>query len=163
LKVASLVRWSDFIQALVSMIHCHRPAGGSLLPHPQHCNPQGASMKRTLALATVFAFLAACQAIPLQPGAAQVRLTNEEPQGCKFLGDITGNQGNALTGGFTSNRTLETGARNDIKNQAKAMGGNVVYLLTNRAGQTGSFGAGSGGSEQTNVTLSGNVYECPEG
>jgi hypothetical protein len=71
-------------------------------------------------------------------------------------------QGNAFTGDFTSNRTLETGARNDIKNQAKGMGGNVVYLLTNRAGSTGGFGDNGGSLNQTNVTLSGNVYSCPE-
>jgi hypothetical protein len=119
-------------------------------------------MKRALVLAFTLS-LAACQAVPLQPGAAEVRLTNEEPAGCKFLGDVTGNQGNAVTGGFTSNRTLETGARNDIKNRAREMGGNVVYLLTNRAGQTGSFGSEGGGVNQTNVTLSGNVYSCPAG
>lgn len=107
--------------------------------------------------------LAGCQAIPLQPGAEQVRVTNEEPKGCKFLGDATGNQGNAFTGEFTSNRNLETGARNDLKNQARAMGGNVVHLLTDRAGQTGSFGSEGGGLSQTNVTLTGGVYSCPQG
>ncbi len=124
-------------------------------------------MKRRLLLViaapVVVLGLAACQAIPLQPGAEQVRLTNEQPKDCKFLGDVTGNQGNFFTGDFTSNRTLETGARNDIKNQARGMGGNVVYLLTNRAGQSGSFGEGGGGISQTNVTLSGSVYDCPAG
>jgi hypothetical protein len=119
-------------------------------------------MKHVAVLAVVIIGLAGCQAIPLQPGAETVRLTNEEPKGCKFLGDVTGNQGNAFTGDFTSNRTLETGARNDIKNRAQAMGGNVVYLLTNRAGNTGSFGENGGGISQTNVTLSGNVYSCSE-
>ena len=39
------------------------------------------------------------------------------------------------------------------------MGGNVVYIITDRAGQTG----GSGGDvRQTNVTMTGNVYRCPE-
>jgi hypothetical protein len=119
-------------------------------------------MKYVAVFAVVVIGLAACKAIPLQPGAETVRLTNEEPKDCKFLGDVTGNQGNAFTGDFTSNRTLETGARNDIKNQARAMGGNVVYLLTNRAGNTGSVGENGGGISQTNVTLSGNVYSCPE-
>ncbi len=90
-----------------------------------------------------------------------VRLTNTEPTGCKFLGDVTGGQGNFLTGDFTSNTALETGARNDIKNKASAMGGNVVYLLTQRAGQSGGIHNGSGHAAQTNVTLTGNVYTCP--
>ena len=103
--------------------------------------------------------LAACAAIPLDPGAEKVRLTHQEPSGCKYLGDVTGSQGNELTGELTSNSTMETGARNDIKNKARAMGGNVVYLLTQRAGHSGSYG---GSSYQSNVTLTGNVYSCAE-
>jgi hypothetical protein len=49
-----------------------------------------------------------------------------------------------------------------MKNQAQKMGGNVVQMLTNRAGRTGSFGQGSGSMEQTNVTYSGIAYSCPE-
>lgn len=92
-----------------------------------------------------------------------VRLTHVEPstEKCQFLGDITGNQGDALTGLFTENKDLETGARHDLKNKAHAMGGNVVYLLTQRAGQSGGLSSGGGYTEQTNVTLSGNVYRCP--
>lgn len=92
------------------------------------------------------------------PGAASnVRITHNEPgKGCAFLGDVTGSQGDFLRGAITSNADLETGARNDLKNRAAAMGGNVVYLLTQRAGQTGR----KDHSEQTNVTLTGNVYRC---
>ncbi len=107
--------------------------------------------------------LAACAAIELDPSAVKIRLTNTEPgKECEFLGDITGNQGGFFTGEFTSNEHLETGARNDLKNKAHALGGNVVYLLTNRAGQTGVYDANSGGSSQrTDITLGGNVYRCP--
>ena len=106
-----------------------------------------------------FVVLAGCSVTPLQTGAEGVRVTNTEPASeCKFLGDITGNEGNAFTGSFTSNENLETGARNDLKNKAAALGGNVVVLITQRAGQTGS---GDTGGAQTNVTLSGNVYRCP--
>lgn len=55
---------------------------------------------------------------------------------------------------------LLPGARHDLKNQAFAMGGNVIVILTNRAGQTGS-GFGGGSSSQTNVTLTGTVFKCP--
>ncbi|WP_253248803.1 DUF4156 domain-containing protein, partial [Klebsiella pneumoniae] len=74
--------------------------------------------------------------------------------------NVTGSQGNFFTGGWTSNSNLETGARNDLKNKAWKMGGNVVVLLTQRAGQTGSVYHGTGSSQQTNVTLSGTVYRC---
>lgn len=111
----------------------------------------------------LLASLSACSSVPLQPNAELVRLTNTEPTNeCQFLGDITGNQGDFFTGEFTSNENLETGARNDLKNKAYNMGGNVIYLLTQRAGQTGSFNNEfGGGMTQTNVTLSGNVYKCP--
>ena len=107
--------------------------------------------------------LTACASKPLDPEAKLVRLTTIEPSAeCQFLGDITGNQGDFFTGEFTSNERLETGARHDLKNQAHKMGGNVIFLLTERAGQTGSFAWDFGGSNvQTNVTLSGNVYFCP--
>jgi hypothetical protein len=102
--------------------------------------------------------LTACSSVAVQPAANGVRLTHNEPgQECTFLGDVTGSQGDFLTGAFTSNADLETGARNDIKNKTLQLGGDTIYILTQRAGQTGNFeGAGS----QTNVTLSGNVYKC---
>ncbi|WP_435954797.1 DUF4156 domain-containing protein [Dryocola sp. BD626] len=112
---------------------------------------------------TLAVLLAGCSANSLNSHAQQVRVTNNEPgKECRFLGDITGSQGNFFTGGWTSNSNLETGARNDLKNQAANMGGNVVSIITQRAGQTGSAYDGSGSSQQTNVTLTGNVYRCPE-
>ncbi len=118
-------------------------------------------MKRVTYIFAVIT-LSACQAIPLESGAEKVRLTHQEPTNCKFLGDVTGSQGNEFTGELTSNAAMETGARNDIKNKAYAMGGNVVYLLTHRAGQTADYGAYGGDSYQSNVTLTGNVYKCPD-
>lgn len=107
--------------------------------------------------------MSGCAAVPINPGAERVRITNVEPgKECKFLGDITGNQGNFITGPFTSNENLETGARNEIKNRAFALGGNVVAILTQRAGQTGSYGEYGGSSQQTNVVITGNVFLCPE-
>lgn len=107
--------------------------------------------------------LTACSANSLHSGAQMVRITHNEPNAsCRYLGDVTGSQGNFFTGGWTSNSNLETGARNDLKNKAWKMGGNVVVLLTQRAGQTGSAYRGSGSSQQTNVTLSGAVYHCPQ-
>jgi hypothetical protein len=115
-------------------------------------------LRRSHAIALIPFLLAACSSIPYHANSAAVRVTHNEPTGCRFLGDATGNQGNFFTGQYTSNSNLETGARNDLKNKAHAMGGNVVYLLTDRAGVSG----GQGGQTQTNVTLSGNIYHCPE-
>ncbi|MGE8639469.1 MAG: DUF4156 domain-containing protein [Achromobacter sp.] len=113
----------------------------------------------TICIASLFA-LAGCSATGLSDTAGLVRLTRSEPdlQKCRFLGDATGSQGDFLFGSITSNSALETGARNDLKNKAASMGGNVVYLLTDRAGQT----ANDGELRQTNVTISGGVYACAE-
>ena len=101
--------------------------------------------------------VSACSATNAKRGAELVRVTNKEPgRECKFLGDVTGSQGNRFTGGFTSDENLETGARNDLKNKAFDLGGNVVYLLIQRDSQTGDS------RDRKNVTLSGNVYRCPE-
>ena len=119
-------------------------------------------MLKALWLFLVF-ILVGCAATPLVSGTHNIRITHTEPgKECKFLGDVTGNQGNLISGGWTSNENLETGARNDLKNKAYALGGNLVVILTQRAGQTGSAWDGSGSSHQTNVTISGNVYRCPD-
>jgi hypothetical protein len=117
---------------------------------------------KTLFAIIIVTTLAACSSVAVQPQANGVRLTHNEPGNeCTFLGDVTGSQGDFFTGAFTSNADLETGARNDIKNKAMSLGGDTVYILTQRAGQTGSYSDDfGGGSQQTNVTLSGNVYKC---
>ncbi len=106
--------------------------------------------------------LVSCAATQVEPQAQRVFITRKQPpmSKCKYLGDATGSQGNFFSGAYTSNKNLETGARNDLKNQASQMGGNVVYLLTDRAGETGNYGRYGGGSRQTNVTLSGSVFRC---
>lgn len=117
----------------------------------------------SVCIGTVLAVMG-CSPIPVSPGAQKIRIVTSEPRDCDYLGDVTGNQGNFFTGGWTSNANLETGARNDLKNQAAQMGGNTVVIITTRAGQTGSVGmaggSGGGGSEQTNVTYVGTVYRC---
>ena len=106
-------------------------------------------------LVAIVLMVCACSANSVRSGAELVRVTNREPgRECKFLGDVTGSQGNRFTGGFTSDANLETGARNDLKNQAFQLGGNVVYVLTQRESQTGNS------RDRKNVTLSGNVYRC---
>lgn len=118
-------------------------------------------MKKII-LGAMLLSLMGCAAAQLTPGAEKVRFMQSEPKGCKYVGEATGNQGNFFTGGWTSNENLETGARNTLKNKAKEMGGNVVVILTNRAGQTGSYGQYGGGSQQTNVALTGTVFNCPD-
>jgi len=110
--------------------------------------------------------LAGCQATTLNPGAEKILLSpNPPPKGCKYVGEVTGNQGNFVSGGFTSNKNLEQGSMNSLKNQALALGANYVQMLSNRAGVSGSgltLGSGNGGQQQTNVVYTGNAYKCPK-
>ena len=109
-----------------------------------------------------FALMAGCAATPLQPGAELVRVTQIEPTGgCKWLGDVTGSQGNSYTGEYTTNGNPQEGARNDLKNKAAKLGGNLVVLITERPGLTGDFGLEGGPVHRTSVVLTGSVYSCP--
>lgn len=115
---------------------------------------------KAIVLICILLIFAGCAATELTTGGQKVRVTNTEPgNDCEFLGVVTGSQGNAITGEWTSNENLETGAINDLRNKAAEMGGNLILILTNRAGQTTNTG---GSGSQTNVTMTANVYRCPK-
>ncbi len=106
-----------------------------------------------------------CAAIPVADKAQKVIVVNSQqkvPTGCKYLGQVTGQQGNFFTGTYTSNANLAAGAMNDLRNKAAEIGGNYVQLLTNQASTTGSGGLLGGGRQQTGVVDIGNVYRCTE-
>ncbi|HCX00782.1 MAG: DUF4156 domain-containing protein [Pantoea sp.] len=116
-------------------------------------------MKKLLLLLPLF--LTACSANHLDANAQNVRVMNGDPKGdCTFLGTVTGDQGNFLTGGWTSNANLETGALNSLRNQTAKLGGNTVSLITNRAGTSGYYDGSGGGSQETNVVITGGAWRC---
>jgi hypothetical protein len=90
-----------------------------------------------------------------KPGAEKVRLTNQEPKGCEYLGEIAGSQGNSFTAQWTDSDNLAEGARNNLKNKAYEKGANVVHVLASRDGTT----SGS----KTNSSMEGVAYKCPPG
>ncbi len=107
----------------------------------------------------------ACSAIQLKPGADRILVSkNPAKDGCKFSGTVVGSQGNAFSGGWTSNKNLSEGAMNELKNKALDLGANYVQIETDRAGNTMSggsaFGSGSISGQQTDVTMTGNAYRC---
>jgi hypothetical protein len=105
---------------------------------------------KLLAATAVAASIAGCRAAPVNPNAELVKLTNTEPgKECQLLGEVRGHQGNMVTGEVEPNFNLETGARNDIKNKAAAMNGNVVYIVSMRNTPAG-----------TSVTIDGRAYRC---
>lgn len=116
---------------------------------------------KNLFLALPLTLLVACSATPLNNQAAKVRISNSDPTDCEFLGTVVGEEGGFLTGGWTSNTNLEKGALNTLRNETARLGGNVVSLLTNRAGVTGWEDSHSGGSAETNVVMTGSAWRCP--
>lgn len=112
-------------------------------------------MKKNITFMLGF-FLIGCSATQINPQAMGIEIVNEKPDKskCKFLGEIVGSQGNWFTGDFTSNENLVVGARNEIRNKAYALGGNVVYIQdmknTNAWGSLGT----------TNTTAIGKAYKC---
>ena len=121
------------------------------------------NLKTIILLSSIF--VAGCSAISLNDGAQKVLVVNSQqklPAGCKYLGQVTGKQGNFFTGSYTSNGDLATGAMADLRNKAYNLGGNYIQLLTNQASTTGSGGLMGGGLQQTGVVNVGNVYSCSE-
>lgn len=127
-------------------------------------------MNKWLAVTALTLLVTSCSAIPLDPQANHILVSpHPAPKGCRFVGQVFGNQGNSFTGAWTSNLELEKGAMNDMRNQALKIGANYVELLNSRSGITGSGQiagdkngmAGFSSSEQTNITNSGNAYICP--
>lgn len=100
--------------------------------------------------------LSACSAISTISGAEKVELVNEppNPEKCEFLGEAVGSQGNWITGDYTSNENLIVGARNELRNKAFQMGGNIVYVQDMRS--TSAYGA----MGTTNTTAIGKIYRC---
>ncbi len=98
-----------------------------------------------------------CSAIPAKPGAKSVYIVTEKPNldRCKFLGEVSGSQGNWLTGGYTSDQNLMVGARNDIRNATYKLGGNTAHIqnINNSSGRYRISGTASS-------TIIGNAYDC---
>ncbi len=122
--------------------------------------------RKTTALLSILALslLAGCSADSVNPVAATgvvvASSATPVPQGCHYLGQVTGSQGNFFTGGWTSNKNLATGSMNQLKNNALALGANYVQMLNSNASNTGTHW-GPGRSKETGATQMGSAYRCP--
>jgi hypothetical protein len=98
-------------------------------------------------------FLVSCSAIDVSHYGMNVEIVAEKPKGdCVFLGEVTGSQGNWFTGGYTPDKNLIAGARNNLRNRAGEKGGNVVWIQDRH--HSGAYGI------THNSTVIGNVYKC---
>ena len=105
--------------------------------------------------------LVGCSANQLNPNASKVQISSAAAKdSCTFIDTVTSSQGNFFTGGFTSNNNLQTGAYNEIRNQAAKKGGNYVQIISTQAGNTGSMAGNGGAYQQTNYSITGSVYKC---
>lgn len=109
---------------------------------------------KTVVAITLVTFLAACAAKPTNLGAETVEIVNEmsDTSRCRYLGEVIGSQGNFFTAGATTNKNLILGSRNELRNEAHKLGGNIVHLQQN--GPT-LIVAGT-----PNITLVGKAYAC---
>ena len=102
---------------------------------------------------------AGCAAHPLQaPDAGRILVTKHQPSPqCEFLGEVRGSQGNFLTAAFTPDAALVEGARNKLRDQARALNANYVAVQFDELSHnTAEFGLGGGYSS----VIIGNAYRC---
>ncbi len=91
-----------------------------------------------------------CANISLEAEATSVKIyyALTERSTCDYLGDVVGSDGNMLTFWFMSNDKLTRGALNDIRNEAREIGGNTVFILRDQLQYT------------TSTTFVASVYHC---
>ena len=114
----------------------------------------GLSMKKLL-LTPVLLCLAGCSANSLSSSGQNVIILQSLPSQyhCVYKGEVAGSQGNWMTGGFTTNKNLALGARNDLRNEASKLGANVVVISESISGTNES-------NELKSVTHVGRAYRC---
>jgi len=101
--------------------------------------------------------LSACGPDTLKTGAENVIITNDPPdKSCKFIKQIHGHQGNAITAHFTSNPNIQLGSLNMVRNEAVKCGANYVELIN--ANQSWHTIHGSGG--EVGMQFIGNAFRC---
>ena len=92
----------------------------------------------------------------LSSAGQSVRFVEDKPGAvCQLIGTATGKQSNWLSGQHGEEGGSMRGAANDLRNQAAAMGGNVIYGVSSPSqGMLSSF-------VPTASEMIGQVYKCP--
>lgn len=101
------------------------------------------------------ALLSGCMANSITQQGQQVVIVQSLPSQyqCTYKGEVAGSQGNWLTGGWTPNRNLALGARNDLRNEAAKLGANVVVI-------TETINSTDDENSLENITHVGRAYIC---
>lgn len=98
-----------------------------------------------------FVALSGCVGQPIQVEAAQINLISSAPDNCELLGEVYGTQGNLVTGLFTTDEELISGAKNDVRNQALKLGANTLHITRTNPPRTHSLDF---------YSFYGNAYKC---
>ncbi len=101
---------------------------------------------------TIYIAFSGCSAThQLNPAASDVKIytTASNVEQCKYLGEVIGSEGKLYNYLLISNYDLTKGARDDLRNQAYQLGGNVVQIETRSL------------IYATSTVYVGNVYHCP--
>ncbi|ELY4301136.1 DUF4156 domain-containing protein [Cronobacter turicensis] len=114
-------------------------------------------LKVTTGMVVAARLLAGCSnGNSLSTAGQSVRFVEEQPgKECRLLGTATGEQSNWLSGQHGEEGGSMRGAANDLRNQAAAMGGNVLYGVSSPTQNLlSSF-------VPTSSKMVGQVYKCP--
>ncbi|ELV8809433.1 TPA: DUF4156 domain-containing protein [Vibrio vulnificus] len=97
-------------------------------------------------------FLAGCTTpthLPLSGSQAiEIRIDDQfNPKQCQYLGTVTGNEGHWYSYLFFANDTMMQGAVNDLKNNAKELDADTIFVIAPQA-------------FVTSFSLLGTAYRC---
>ncbi|MCT4707975.1 MAG: DUF4156 domain-containing protein [Ewingella sp.] len=114
-------------------------------------------IKVSAGMAVAALLLAGCSTSNELSAAGQsVRFVQEKPaSNCQLLGSATGEQSNWLSGQQGDEGGSMRGAANALRNNAAAMGGNVIYGVSSPSQNLLSSFA------PTASVMNGQVYKCP--
>jgi hypothetical protein len=106
-------------------------------------------MTRTVVLGLITLGLTSCVTTTLTPSGERVRVTTntETVRGCDFVGEVKASD--RMNGGALGQDAAEENTYRRLRNDAAAMGGNIVLLNRASTGRNGS-------------TARGEVFRCPE-
>lgn len=123
---------------------------------------KGAKMRVFLGI-LAFVFVGCTPMTELTAGGKRVQIVVKEPQNCKRLGEVEGYKDDVWS--TLSLKSLKNSAKNDLKNNAAAMGADTVLLISGDSGGTSGSGVISYGvivssSHIDEYHIEGIAYKC---
>ncbi len=79
--------------------------------------------------------LTSCQTYQINPGSERIRVFENEPKGCIYVGEISSIQEDLVEGKTEADMTLPT--RIDLRNKAHALGGNILIFMKGKDKKVG--------------------------